>query len=983
MSHSTPTGSSTRSEAPDAVLISGVLVFAFLVASTVESNGVLWAHLAAGRRLAQDAFSVQALLSPPGVFDRCLYALYGGVGGAGVLVLKALAIAVLAWLLLPPRVGGANAVPLAVGTLLALLALTPYLALRPVLLSYFFCVATLRLLLVPPGERTWKRYALGGLLFVLWVNLDSWFWLGPLLGILFWLGEGKGRWRRWWLPGAGVLVCLLNPRGLYVFVPPPGWLPQPWWSASPWRGERLEAMVQRFDLTALAYPVLLGLGLLSLVLPGVGQRGSRALAWTGLAILSSWQTALVPFFALVAGPILALNCQEAFYPSAISLPEGNKARPALLSVLLRGALLTVSILLIFLAAIGGLQGVPRTGSVPGWGIEADPSSRQFVSVIERWRRRGWLHPNDRLLTVPPELVPYFAWFTPEEPLAPGPPQDLAALEADCRAGKGNLAAVDDRNLFRQLASAAERWLLLHIEGRFTLWGWKESCTDLARHPPFAANRLAFAPNDEDHLLLPPLPSWQDAGVSPSVLDWSWPSRTPAGRDSEMAAAYLRYFQAGVLPPYQRRWLQGWSAYAASLAMPPPPAALSLLLRLEQPPWYLRDIDQDLPALPLLAVRAARWALAVDANDAHAYLRLGQAYRTLWETAGERLRCRDASLFAHLRYTQAAAALEQAVRLAPDLEAAHRLLVGLYLEQGYLDAALDHRRHEVRLARRAGPQQEEDQQAFARRLERLEHQTRALEAEVAERQKALAALPASVTQPRERALAAVRLGLAQQALDEILVPASPILLESSGVNLELELMLRLGRLEALHEWMQGKELETYGANLGLHNLPAPPLPGYPLAYRLPAAPWFRFSWAAARGDYDLAQGQLRELFLQLEETRQQQLRSLRRSLALTITDEALLSVQPQLLLLRLLGHKDRLTATQMLAPLASFQGDRADLHVLRGLLSLERGWTQQAQMDFEAALRLGQGRTNDVANFAARPLAEFYLQRLYTAPERVP
>jgi hypothetical protein len=194
-------------------------------------------------------------------------------------------------------------------------------------------------------------------------------------------------------------------------------------------------------------------------------------------------------------------------------------------------------------------------------------------------------------------------------------------------------------------------------------------------------------------------------------------------------------------------------------------------------------------------------------------------------------------------------------------------------------------------------------------------------------------------------------------------------------MELELLLRLGRIEQLHEWMKSKDLEMHGDTLGLHNLPTPSLPGYPFSYRLRAASWFRFLWAAALGDYKLSRGQLHEMLDQLGSARQEQLRSLRRSLALTVGNEILLSAQPELLLLHLLGHKDRVTATHLLNPLLSFDGARADLCVLAGLLALECGCTRQAERDFEMALDAGQPAAGNRPDFAARPLAEFYLQLL--------
>ena len=65
-----------------------------------------------------------------------------------------------------------------------------------------------------PGKgspRLW-RYALLLAVFVLWVNVDEWFLLGPVLAALFWLGERLRGPRRTpgWLAPAGLAVCLLK-----------------------------------------------------------------------------------------------------------------------------------------------------------------------------------------------------------------------------------------------------------------------------------------------------------------------------------------------------------------------------------------------------------------------------------------------------------------------------------------------------------------------------------------------------------------------------------------------------------------------------------------------------------------------------------------------------------------------------------------------------------------------------------------------------
>src|SRR5207244_13311178 len=60
---------------------------------------------------------------------------------------------------------------------------------------------------------------------------------------------------------------------------------------------------------AFAYYLLFGLGLGSFAVNAGGWRWGLALAWLGFAWLSTLSHRLVPYFAVVAGPVLVLNLQ--------------------------------------------------------------------------------------------------------------------------------------------------------------------------------------------------------------------------------------------------------------------------------------------------------------------------------------------------------------------------------------------------------------------------------------------------------------------------------------------------------------------------------------------------------------------------------------------------------------------------------------------------------------------------------------------------
>src|SRR5262245_26258856 len=99
------------------LLVLLVLLFAFAAASFAASNSDFWLHLATGREIAQgnyrfgtDPFSYTTegvyWANHAWLFDLGLYLGYQLVGGKGLVILKALGVALLAWLLLRFRAPG-------------------------------------------------------------------------------------------------------------------------------------------------------------------------------------------------------------------------------------------------------------------------------------------------------------------------------------------------------------------------------------------------------------------------------------------------------------------------------------------------------------------------------------------------------------------------------------------------------------------------------------------------------------------------------------------------------------------------------------------------------------------------------------------------------------------------------------------------------------------------------------------------------------
>src|SRR5262249_8405103 len=222
---------------------------------------------------------------------------------------------------------------------LAMLALSPRALLQPVVVGVVFLGLTLRCLLKAgndgPGSRClWLLPPL----FALWVNMDSWFILGPITVFLFWLGSLVDGWtgRSAALkPGTlgkvllvGLLACLLNPHHYRAFALPtelaylvgsvtdlaPAWMvaggrslqqilavdPHYITWLSTLTHQFLSEPGQGFNLVGLAYYLLLLLGLASFV--GILVRNPRELhfpqllVWLLFALLSMLQARLIAFF---------------------------------------------------------------------------------------------------------------------------------------------------------------------------------------------------------------------------------------------------------------------------------------------------------------------------------------------------------------------------------------------------------------------------------------------------------------------------------------------------------------------------------------------------------------------------------------------------------------------------------------------------------------------------------------------------------------
>jgi hypothetical protein len=1053
----------------DALVVGTALLFAFFVASFAVRNSDFWMHLASGRLLAagryewhfgEDPFAYTTSgtywANHAWLFDRAVYGIYETFGGPALVVLKALLVTALAGLLLRIRRPGGDWGVSAACTALALLAMSPRLLLQPACVSCLLLGLTLWLLWRPFGLQAGRLYhgsrdgvRLGALLalFVAWVNLDAWFLLGPLLVALFWVGERLGGGPRrtpGWLVPAGLAVCLLSPHHLHAFTPPAELSPAVWVSGlpqdprfrllflSPWQlGDYLRPEVG-LNAAGLAYFALTVLGLASFLLGWSGLRDWRLPAWAGFALLAACQVRAVPFFAVVAGPVTALNVQDWLARRLAPAPAAGRGH-GWGGVAVRAALLLAELTLVVLTWPGWLHALPHDAHRVAWAVQPDPSLERFAEALHRWRQDGLLPPGERVFAPHPDVSHYCAWFAPGErgfldhrlqlftPVVRQYEEVSRALAAD--PGEDGSTAGDWRQVLREhgvgvvvlyegdqerllaalrrLAQGPGDCALLRVDGRAVAFGWRGGGTAAARLRLDPA-RLAYGAAAGDDELPPAPPRGPDR--PPRRPGW-WerfarPAPPPAW-ESAAAAVYLHHFEDRAAQQREEGKARSVSRYAAGLAGLPALASgpwgteVPLLVRLLEAPPFLPDLNDRPPALPLLTIRAARRAVAANPDDANAWLRLGQAYLTLHRLTAERLHGYSWQPLEIVRHVQAATALEHALVLEPDLEPAHEALTALYGERQFLDAALVHGRAAVRVARR-GPKPGEGPDQYRDRLGEEDKRLEALEGLVRDRTKEFELRSPNLSgDPLARARLALGMGLARLALDDVLLRSPVVLFHGDGARMELELLLMLGRVEEAGGKLEDEELRASKHKLGRSHLPAPPLAGYRPAYHLPAYEWLHFYLAAARGDYGPAASSLHEVLLQLEEQERAEVRTVRANLPPILASELGLAASPEPLLPRLMVRSMReQTSTSLddlfrlargqggpdadgLAPRAldpkgpaSLALQRADLSTLGGLLALEQGVPATAGEYFRAALAAG-----GPAPFAARPLATSYQQRL--------
>ncbi|MCI0642983.1 MAG: hypothetical protein L0Y72_05540 [Gemmataceae bacterium] len=1032
-----------------------ILLLAFLLASFPARNSDVWMHLATGRALVQGNYHFGAhpfaltteddhWVNHAWLYHLLAFSVYQSLGEAGLVVSKALLVVLVCGLLMHVAWRRTNRWLAALCVILAVLALGPYLVLRPVIVSYLFLAATVwwlerRGFGVKGKVGSWLPLLL---MFILWANLDEWFLLGPLTVFLYWIGEvleaqsphprplsplgAKGEVARTPLlpaangvgnvqsqPGrlraagllcaAGLVICLMNPHHIRTFTLPAVLAPAdagelsddpPGWDASPF-GTTYFQLGLSISPAGLAYYLLVLLGVLSFtasfLTSGRSASGheecagwSRFLAWLALFALSAYTSAMIPFFAVAAAPITALNLQQAVdrrrrTECQAASPRYARWRQALSLLVLTG--------LCVAAWPGWLQPFPFEPR--RWAIETDPALEKTAFEITRWREVGQIGDEARGFNLSPAMASYLAWFAPQEKGFPCPARGLGyfpahvqrkflavrraltderpraqgdEVHADWRAilQKAGISHINvhdsnERKLtaaLRNLLASPAEWQLAHVEGRAAIFAWRAAAS---RHE---AGAFAVPALELDDLAFRPAAELTSATRHPEPRSWwdaFWKPRRQADVHRDLALVYRAHFEA-LGPVYRERhrllWETGLAAgligtFADGFAIGSPAIGHYLPLlqisrqplpaQLEQQPdpfrrlayrlmadFVTRRDDGPVGSLHMM-VRATRRALQADPDDALTHWLLGDGYLRLMRNSSERAAASSFPLLNTLRKVQAIIALKNAVLLKPDLIAAHERLAALYQDMTFLDLALPHLQDQLKYSRAAGPRAGETEGQLAERLRTLEENVERLGKRVRELLN-LHEIQAFEQDVFSRARIAQNIGLPGKAL-EILLNSQYEAFGRDGALMELQLFLYTGRASEVRAWME----PTQEAVLGSFH------------YR-----WLQAQWAAAVGDYAQADHDLQRLTVTGVDVPHFNLKNApqRPVIALFIGQSVLDAAQP-------LSHwqESRDSMLKRVESLATHLRQQAEVAALRGLLAMEAGDVAAAQRLFRGSLAL--------------------------------
>jgi tetratricopeptide (TPR) repeat protein len=419
-------------------------------------------------------------------------------------------------------------------------------------------------------------------------------------------------------------------------------------------------------------------------------------------------------------------------------------------------------------------------------------------------------------------------------------------------------------------------------------------------------------------------------------------------DRDLAARYLDDFnlirQQWPFPAVAATEVGNWSGVVGLLAVNPGSVAVPATLLLRSSPnrlafsnqraleFFLRNKPYGPAALPVLAVRAARRAIAASPDYPECYFALAEAYALLWRDQEEHwvgLTSAAPDLPRRkLRDTQLLTALEYYLLLRPEDGDAHLKLFQNYARLEFWDLAVDHLRAATEATASRGRARRESPEDFKRRLDQMEQELGKLKAEVKNREDDYQV--DSRDKPLQgKVQKAIQNHLIKRARD-LLLEADPAQLGPREIDLLINLLLSTGRPDQARAVLS----EGWKTHLGINY------------------DWYNTLIAAASGNYREARQYLEEYILRFEQS----------------------TLEGALRLLEMQTFQGGLSSGSLygVSTIPNRTRELADLRVLRGLLALEEGENTVAANSFQAALDMGE-RQN--FHFESRPIAVRYVQFL--------
>jgi tetratricopeptide (TPR) repeat protein len=1009
-----------------------LLLLAFFLASSPANNSDFWLHLATGRALVHGDYQFGSepftyanpdsyWVNPTWLYDVVLFFVSRVLGNSALVMIKGILVVALAVFLLATGSMGKSRWLAIVAVALALVAMGPWLALKPMSLSFLFLGFTAwfleRHLPRSPGDGlaardgkpvTFFSFAPLLVLFAFWANLDGWFFLGPLMVALYFLGEAMDRrrstageegarrpglsWKTWgWLLAASLAACALNPHHLRIYEIPlqhlgfsevGAELAQDSFFRSQFLAPFRDVYFSRNTPTyppGIAFWLLVFLGVLSLVFHTSSWPWRWRLAWIVFFCLCLFQTQWIPFFAIVAAPVLARTIERyASRSAARSTPGGLRLARSL------------SFLGLLLLTVAAWPGWLQLGS-PGpreWRVQMDAGIEQVAAQMAEAQARGTSFAGGRGLFFSPETANCFAWLVPQEKgfvnshfhLTPRAAADFLIVREGLTGQKALGAGGRQwREILREnrvnhlvihshdfrssaivmntLLAAYKECPLLFLKGHTAVFGWRDP------EKAGSANQFAGAELDlrrrafADDAAHGPLPETTLPGSrKPFWWEAFWRPRQQSSVAVNEALVLLDSFDSLADTTGQRNQFRWEGIFVTGL--------LAQLGSAEGAAWtslgrvgvvlpgedaFVQSQDDGPLENLFLALRAAREAVHRQPNNPQGFLLLGEAYYRLSRHSRERVWYRGFPLLGKIRTAQALMAFRQAAHLDPHSLPAHTRLAEIYQGMDYKDLTLAHLEKVLPLVKKAG--------SDPKKAEALEKAIADLKQQVGMALSKYDSIAPSL-RVEGRAFLAGRHGLAGKAL-EVLLASELAAFGKKGLEMEVTLLLNTGQSDAVLDWLKPDHESLLGVE----------------KYH-----WLRAQAEASSGRYDDADQDLRSVVVTEIPGK-----VLKRpvDLALVILGNTLLmegagGPLKTLPLPLFWGMPLRAHLPARVHVALDKMNDDAKMMVVRGMLALEAGRTREALEHFRAALAFWTSpagtRFADASCRTCRRICAFFLEQ---------